>query len=106
MPASLVRPRPLVSLAEPEPRPEPPFRIGPLRAGGALALNAAVWPGLGSLLVGEQVGWAQGLLFLAGLALVVLGLGLLPMLAAWGWSLATAARILVRASRGRAYVTS
>lgn len=72
----------------------------------ALLLNVLVWPGLGSIVGGAPVGWAQGTLFLLAMVLLVAplrqggeaGVATLVVLAAalalWAWSLATAIRLL------------
>lgn len=94
------------------------------RALAALAANAAVLPGTGSLLLGRRAGWAQAALALSGFALTVswvvlvlgqwwregalppgevprpglllAGLGLFA--AAWLWALATSLDALRRTS--------
>lgn len=63
-----------------------------------LVLNIIVWPGLGSLIASRAVGWAQGFLFLLGLALTLtlIGaiLGIPLMLAMWIWGIVTGAQLL------------
>ncbi len=63
----------------------------------ALLLNILVWPGLGSLIAGEAVGWAQGFLMLAGVILVIVVIGIPMMLGAWIWGIITGVELLRRA---------
>jgi RimJ/RimL family protein N-acetyltransferase len=66
----------------------------------ALLLNIFVWPGLGSLVAGRSEGWAQGVLALAAVLVLVFTLGLgfflaIPMwLGAWIWGIVTGAQLL------------
>lgn len=86
------------------------------RALAALALNAGVFPGVGSIAAGARVGWAQaalGAIGLAGMLLLLaplatrpswalVGLALAAVLAtlgAWVWGVVTGVR-LVRAAAG------
>lgn len=68
----------------------------------ALLLNILVWPGLGSLVAGRQVGWAQGFLQLGGIILlftIILFFIAIPMmLAAWIWGLVTGIQLLQESS--------
>ncbi len=64
----------------------------------ALILNIIIWPGLGSLVVGEKVGWAQGFLFLAGIPLSIVIIGIPMLIGAWIWGIVTGAQLLSRAS--------
>jgi TM2 domain-containing membrane protein YozV len=68
----------------------------------ALLLNVLLWPGLGSLVAGEPVGWAQGFLNLLGLILVftIIGIfiGVPLMIAMWIWGLVTGIQLVNRAS--------
>jgi len=64
----------------------------------ALLLNILVWPGLGSLVVGEKVGWSQGFLFLIGLIGSLVLIGIPFAIGAWIWGLVTGVRLLERAA--------
>ncbi len=69
------------------------------QAVAALCLNAMVCPGLGSLVGGKtRAGAAQLGLFLLGLPLAFIALGLPLMLAAWVWGIATGAQLMTEAS--------
>ncbi len=62
------------------------------QAVAGLCLNAAVCPGIGSIIGGRtSTGIAQLTLFLAGVSLAVFGLGLPLMLIAWVWAIASSA---------------
>lgn len=75
-----------------------PRRIGSGQAVAAMFLNAMVCPGVGSLVGGKTgAGLAQLCLFLIGLPLVVLSIGLPLMLAAWVWGIATGAQLIAEA---------
>jgi len=63
----------------------------------ALILNILIWPGLGSLVAGRQVGWAQGFLFLFGIPLSIILIGIPMLIGAWIWALMTGIQ-LVQAS--------
>jgi TM2 domain-containing membrane protein YozV len=61
-------------------------------------LNAMVCPGVGSLVGGKTgTGLAQLSLFLVGLPLAVITVGLPLMLAAWVWGIATGAQLIAEA---------
>lgn len=62
----------------------------------ALLLNILIWPGLGSLIAGEQVGWAQGFLMLGGVFLAIILIGIPMMLGAWIWGIITGVELLRR----------
>jgi hypothetical protein len=64
----------------------------------ALILNILIWPGLGSLIAGEQVGWAQGFLFLLGVILAFVLIGIPIMIAVWVWGIVTGVQLVQRAS--------
>lgn len=70
-------------------------------AGQAVAsmfLNAMVCPGVGSLVGGKTgAGLAQLCLFLVGLPLAVVTVGLPLMLVAWVWGIATGAQLIAEA---------
>lgn len=73
-------------------------RIGSGQAVASMFLNAMVCPGVGSLVGGKTgVGLAQLCLFLLGLPLAVLSIGLPLMLAAWVWGIATGAQLIAEA---------
>lgn len=67
----------------------------------ALVLNILIWPGLGSLVAGRQVGWAQGFLALGGLILlltiILFFVGIPMMIAAWIWGLVTGIQLIQEA---------
>jgi hypothetical protein len=67
----------------------------------ALILNIIIWPGLGSLIAGEQVGWIQGFLTLFGLVLVLTIFGIVVgvplMVGMWIWGIVTGAQLIQRA---------
>ena len=79
---------------------ERPVSMGMAVAG--LVLNILVWPGLGSLVAGEAVGWAQGLLTLLGVVLVFTLVGIivgLPLIfGMWIWGIVTGVQLINRAS--------
>lgn len=60
----------------------------------ALILNLLIWPGLGSLVAGRQVGWAQGFIFLAGIPLTILLVGIPMLVGAWIWALVTGIQLV------------
>jgi hypothetical protein len=66
---------------------KPPVSQG--MAVAALILNILIWPGLGSLIAGENVGWAQGFLMLFGLVLSLVLIGIPLVIAAWIWGIVT-----------------
>jgi len=68
------------------------------QAVAALCLNAMVCPGVGSLVGGRtSTGMAQLALFLIGLPLAFVAVGVPLMLAAWVWGLATGAQLMTEA---------
>jgi hypothetical protein len=73
-------------------------RVGSGQAVASMFLNAMVCPGIGSL-VGSKtsIGLAQLSLFLVGLPLAVITVGLPLMLAAWVWGIATGAQLIAEA---------
>ncbi len=69
------------------------------QAVAGLCLNAAVCPGIGSIVGGRtSTGIAQLSLFLAGVSLAIFGLGLPLMLIAWVWAIASSADQLNKTS--------
>jgi hypothetical protein len=75
-----------------------PRRIGSGQAVASMFLNAMVCPGVGSLVGGKTgTGLAQLSLFLVGLPLAVITVGLPLMLAAWVWGIATGAQLIAEA---------
>lgn len=73
-------------------------RIGSGQAVASMFLNAMVCPGVGSLVGGKTgTGLAQLSLFLVGLPLAVITVGLPLMLAAWVWGIATGAQLIAEA---------
>ena len=78
-----------------------PWETQPVGSGQAVAsmfLNAMVCPGIGSLVGGRTgTGLAQLSLFLVGLPLAVITVGLPLMLAAWVWGIATGAQLIAEA---------
>jgi hypothetical protein len=102
----------------PPPYPDPPFvappravvvhRVGALatdvndvtrgQAVAAMMLNAMVCPGVGSIVGGRvRTGLSQLSLFLLGLPLIVVAIGLPMIVAAWIWGLTTGAQLLTEA---------
>ena len=86
------------------PAPLPPHLGKPIEQSTAilaLVLNIIVWPGLGSLIAGENVGWTQGLLNLLGLVLIftIIGMiiGIPLMIAMWVWGIVTGVQLINRA---------
>lgn len=73
----------------------------PISSGQAVAsmfLNALVCPGIGSLVGGRTgAGMAQLSLFLLGLPLAFIAVGVPLMLAAWVWGIATGAQLISEA---------
>lgn len=68
------------------------------QAVASMFLNAMVCPGVGSLVGGKTAtGLAQLTLFLVGLPLAVVTIGLPMMLAAWVWGVATSAQLIAEA---------
>ena len=75
-----------------------PRRVGSGQAVASMFLNAMVCPGVGSLVGGKTgTGLAQLSLFLVGLPLAVITVGLPLMLAAWVWGIATGAQLIAEA---------
>lgn len=102
----------------PPPYPDPPFvappravvvhRVGVAtlqadevthgQAVAAMLLNAMVCPGVGSIVGGRvRTGLSQLSLFLLGLPLIVVAIGLPMIVAAWIWGLTTGAQLLTEA---------
>lgn len=79
--------------------PAPPLRdVTQGQAAVSMFLNALVCPGLGSLTGGKTgVGAAQLTMFLVGLPLAVIAVGLPVMFAAWTWSIVTGAQLIAEA---------
>jgi TM2 domain-containing membrane protein YozV len=74
----------------------PPVSSG--QAVAAMFLNALVCPGVGSLVGGRTgAGMAQLSLFLLGLPLAFVAVGVPLMLAAWVWGIATGAQLISEA---------
>lgn len=68
------------------------------QAAVSMALNALVCPGLGSVTGGKiGVGAAQLTMFLIGLPLAVIAVGLPIMFAAWTWGIVTGAQLISEA---------
>jgi hypothetical protein len=69
----------------------------------ALVLNIIIWPGLGSLIAGRQVGWAQGFLCLLGVALIFTIIGIIiaiPLLVGtWIWGIVTGVQLINESGR-------
>lgn len=75
-----------------------PRRIGSGQAVASMFLNAMVCPGVGSLVGGKTgTGLAQLSLFLIGLPLAVIAVGLPLVLGAWVWGIATGAQLIAEA---------
>jgi hypothetical protein len=75
-----------------------PRSIGSGHAVASMFLNAMVCPGLGSLVGGKTgTGLAQLCLFLVGLPLAVIAVGLPLVLGAWVWGIATGAQLIAEA---------
>jgi hypothetical protein len=79
--------------------PAPPKRpVSQGQAAVSMFLNALVCPGLGSLTGGKiGVGAAQLTMFLIGLPLAVIAVGLPIMFAAWTWGIVTGAQLIAEA---------
>ncbi len=72
--------------------------VTPGQAVASMFLNAMVCPGIGSLVGGKtRAGIAQLSLFLVGLPLVVVAIGLPMIVAAWTWGIATGAQLIAEA---------
>ena len=79
--------------------PETRERISPARATAALFINALVCPGIGSMVGGRNaVGVAQMSLFMVGLPLAVVNVGLPLLAAAWAWGIFSGAKLVSEAS--------
>ncbi|HWM85631.1 MAG TPA: hypothetical protein VNO33_07330 [Kofleriaceae bacterium] len=75
-----------------------PRRVGPGQAVASMFLNAMVCPGVGSLVGGKTgTGLAQLTLFLLGLPLALIAVGLPLVLGAWVWGIATGAQLIAEA---------
>ena len=79
-------------------------RTGPTQgmAIAGLLLNLLIWPGLGSIIAGDNVGWGQGFLCLGGLILTITVIGAIAgipmMIGAWIWALVTSIGHVQRAA--------
>jgi hypothetical protein len=72
--------------------------VTPGQAVAAMFLNAMVCPGVGSLVGGKtRAGLAQLSLFLIGIPLIVVAIGLPMIIAAWTWGIATGAQLIAEA---------
>lgn len=72
--------------------------VSPGQAVASMFLNAMVCPGVGSLVGGKtRAGIAQLSLFLVGIPLVVVAIGLPMIVAAWTWGIATGAQLIAEA---------
>jgi hypothetical protein len=79
--------------------PEVPETISPARATAALFINALICPGMGSMVGGRNaVGVAQMSLFMVGLPLAVVNVGLPLLAAAWAWGIFSGAKLVNEAS--------
>ncbi len=79
--------------------PAVPEKISPGRATAALFINALVCPGMGSMVGGRNaVGVAQMSLFMVGLPLAVVNVGLPLLAAAWAWGIFSGAKLVNEAS--------
>lgn len=67
----------------------------------ALLLNILIWPGLGSLVGGRNAGWAQGFIFLAGIPLTIILIGIPMLIGAWVWGIVTGVDLINNAQRAR-----
>jgi RimJ/RimL family protein N-acetyltransferase len=91
---------PTQGLAPPPPYAAHPPQVSQGIAIAALLLNVFIWPGLGSLVAEQKVGWAQGFLFLGGFVVLVgtFGLGFVISIAmwvgAWVWGIITGIQLL------------
>jgi len=73
-------------------------RVSSGQAVASMMLNAIVCPGVGSLVGGKTAtGLAQLCLFLVGLPLAVIAVGLPLVLGAWVWGIATGAQLIAEA---------
>ncbi len=79
--------------------PDVPETISPARATAALFINALICPGMGSMVGGRNaVGVAQMSLFMIGLPLAVLNIGLPLLAAAWAWGILSGAKLMTEAT--------
>lgn len=64
----------------------------------ALLLNLLIWPGLGTIVAGQRIGWAQGFLVLGGVILTITIIGMvvgIPMIVGgWIWALVSGIRLI------------
>ena len=75
-----------------------PRRAGSGQAVASMFLNAMVCPGVGSLVGGKTgTGLAQLSLFLIGLPLAVIAVGVPLVVGAWVWGIATGAQLIAEA---------
>lgn len=75
-----------------------PRRVGSGQAVASMFLNAMVCPGVGSLVGGKTgTGLAQLTLFLIGLPLAVIAVGVPLIVGAWVWGIATGAQLIAEA---------
>jgi len=73
-------------------------QISPGQATASMFLNAMVCPGIGSLVGGKtRAGIAQLTMFLVGIPLVVVAIGLPLIVASWTWGVATGAQLIAEA---------
>jgi TM2 domain-containing membrane protein YozV len=78
--------------------PAPPSDVTPGQAVAAMFLNAMVCPGIGSMVGGKtRAGLAQLSLFLVGIPLIVVAVGLPMIVASWTWGIATGAQLIAEA---------
>lgn len=74
--------------------------VTPSQAVAAMFLNAMVCPGVGSLVGGKtKAGLAQLSMFLVGIPLIVVAIGLPMIVAAWTWGVATGAQLIAEAKQ-------
>lgn len=69
----------------------------------ALLLNIFLWPGLGSIIAGRSEGWGQGFLFLFGIPLTLLLIGIPMLIGAWIWGIVTGVDLINEAGRAQVY---
>jgi hypothetical protein len=91
--------RPQHALVRPDLSPVwQPRRVGSGQAVASMFLNAMVCPGVGSLVGGKTgTGLAQLSLFLFGLPLAVIAVGVPLVVGAWVWGIATGAQLIAEA---------
>jgi hypothetical protein len=93
-----IRPGHALALRPAAPCSWEPRRVGSGQAVASMFLNAMVCPGVGSLVGGKTgTGLAQLSLFLVGLPLAVIAVGLPLVLGAWVWGIATGAQLIAEA---------